>query len=116
LGVGGEKLIVENANVCRDETVQSCEEGKDRAIGSDEIGTTDAVDTVSTRSQSAMESRFEAVEALAGGRINVYARGRAELGEHGINGPWDIVVRNGGSRGRPSGKSELRRSWRIGNR
>ena len=58
LGVGGEKLIVENANVCRDDTVRSCEEGKYRAISSDEIGTTDAVDTVSTRSQSTMESRF----------------------------------------------------------
>ena len=58
LGVGGEKLIVENANVCRDDTVRSCEESKHRAISSDKIRSTDSVDTVATRSQRAMESRF----------------------------------------------------------
>ena len=37
LGVGGEKLIVEYANVRREDTVRSGEEGEHRAISSDKI-------------------------------------------------------------------------------
>ena len=58
LGVGGEKLIVEYANVRREDTVRSGEEGEHRAISSDKIGSTDAVYTVATRSQRTMECRF----------------------------------------------------------
>ena len=67
-------MIVEDANMSGEKTVGSGQEGKHRAIGSDIIGSTYAVDTVSTRSESSMESRFEAVETLASGRINVYSR------------------------------------------